>query len=121
MIESTSASKQEAVMLWQGLIAPVLLGLTLFLGLNHEVQALVEAVIVAVTGVIAAFGVEWRKALPLIGGALSAVFALLAGLGLDLPPQVQVGALAVVSAIVAYYTQSQVTAKLSKSSFRLAG
>lgn len=121
LVELSPTKKRESVMVWQGLVAPVVLGLTLFFGLNTEVQGLIDAFVLAVSGVIAAFGVEWRAALPLLGGLIKAGFALVAGFGLDFPPQWQVGALAVISAIVAYYTQSQVVAKPSQSRFGLAG
>jgi hypothetical protein len=118
--ELTPVKKREDVMVWQGLVVPVLLGLTLFFGFSEVVQPLVEAFLLAAGGVVAAFGVEWRAALPLLGGLVKAAFALVAGFGLDLAPNVQVGVLMVVSAVVAYYTQSQVTAKPSQSSLQLA-
>lgn len=120
LAEVEPVKKREDVMVWQGLVVPVLLGLTLFFDFNPTVQPLIEAFLLAAGGVIAAFGVDWRAALPLLGGLVKAAFALVAGFGLELAPNVQVGALMVISAVVAYYTQSQVTAKLSQSSFSLA-
>lgn len=103
--------KQEPVMIWQGLVVPILMGLSLFFNLNTDVQSAVDAFLLAAGGVVAAFGVDWRSAMPLLGGGIKALFSLLAGLGLGLPPHVQVATMAVVSAVVAYVTQSQVVAK----------
>lgn len=112
--------KQEPVLIWQGLVIPGLMGLSLFFGLSTEVQGYLDAVLLAAGGVVAMLGVDWRQALPLLGGLAKAVFALIAGLGLHLAPNVQVGVMALIGVAVAYYTQSQVTAKPARSDFRLA-
>lgn len=103
--------KQEPAALWDGLIIPLLMGITLFFGLNADVQGAVDAVLVAAGGFITMLFVDWRKSLPLLTGLARAVFALIAGFGLHLDPRWQVGVFAVISAVVGWWTSTQVEAK----------
>lgn len=104
-------SPKEPVMIWQGLVIPALLAITLFFHLNGSVQGAVDALLLAIGGAIAAYGVEHRSVFVLLGGLAKAVFALLLAFGFHTPDNVQVGTLALISVVVAFVTQSQVRAK----------
>jgi hypothetical protein len=110
-INGQLVEKQEPAAIWQGLVVPLALGLTLFIGLNTEVQGAVDAVLLAVGGFITMMFVDWRKSLPLLTGLAKSVFALIAAFGLHLEPRWQVGVFAVISAVVGWWTSTQVEAK----------
>lgn len=100
---------RDPVFVTQGVVAFVL-ALTLFFNFNPTVQALVTAVVVAVGGVVAAWLVAAEKALPLLEGLAKAVLALIAGLGVDVPANVQAGVFALLAVITAYWMRGQVVA-----------
>jgi hypothetical protein len=101
----------EEPVMTAGFVATLLMALSLFLGLSAEVQSLVDAVILAGAGVYSAWRLEARSALPLLTGLAKAVLALVAGLGLHVPANVQAGAFAVLAVLGSLYVQSQVVAK----------
>jgi hypothetical protein len=103
--------KQEPAALIPGLVVPMLMAITLFFHLNDDVQSAVDAVLMAAGGFIVMTMVDWRKSLPLLTGLAKAVFSLIAGLGLDMNPSVQIGVFAVISAVVGWWTSTQVEAK----------
>lgn len=88
----------------------VLLAVSLFFNFSTDVQALVNAAIVAVGGVFAAWMVAAEKAVPLLSGAARAVIALMLGLGIDIAPNIQAGIMAVLAAVVAFLMRGQVVA-----------
>lgn len=102
---------REPVVVFQALIVPALMALSLVLGLSDDTQSLVNAALLALGGFVAAVGVSVRSALPLLSGLVKAVIALLLGLGLDVPSNWQAAIMGVVAVAVAYFTQSQVVAK----------
>lgn len=108
---SLPPEKQEPAALWQGLIIPLILGITLFFPLTSGVQGVVDAVILAAGGFVVSTMVDWRKGLPLLTGLAKAVFALIAALGLHMDPHIQIGTFAVISAVVGWWTSTQVEAK----------
>jgi hypothetical protein len=109
--DSLRVEKQEPAALVSGLIVPMLMGITLFFHLNSEVQSAVDAVLLAAGGFVVMTMVDWRKSLPLLTSLAKAVFSLIAGLGLAMNPSVQVGVFAVLSAVIGWWTSTQVEAK----------
>ena len=102
---------REPAALIQGLIVPVLMGLALLFNLTTDVQAIVDAFLLAFGGVAAAVSISVNAALPLLAGFAKAFFALLIGLGLDVPPNWQATVMTVVAVSVAYFTRTQVIPK----------
>jgi hypothetical protein len=102
---------REPVVIFQALVVPALIALSLVLNLSTDTQSLVDAALLALGGLVAAVGVSVRSALPLLSGFAKAVLSLLLGLGLDVPANWQAALMGVIAVAVAFYTQSQVTAK----------
>lgn len=100
---------RDPVFVTQSVVA-LLLALTLFMNLNPTAQGLVNAAIVAAGGVVAAWLVAAEKALPLLEGLAKAVIALIVGLGVDVPANVQAGVFAVLAVFTAYWMRGQVVA-----------
>lgn len=90
--------------------AAALLALSLFLNFSTDVQALVNAAVMAVAGVVSAWAVAAEKAVPLLMGAGRAVLALIAGLGVDIPANVQAGVFAVISVVTMVIVRDRVVA-----------
>lgn len=103
--------RREPIVIFQGLIVPALIAVSLVLNLSTDVQSLTDAVLLALGGIVAAFGVSARAALPLLSGFAKAVIALLLGLGVHVAPNWQAAIMGVIGVAVAFYTQSQVVAK----------
>lgn len=110
-IPDVRVEKQEPAALVSGLVVPVLMAITLFFHLNAEVQGTVDAVLLAAGGIVVMTMVDWRKSLPLYTNLTKAVFSLIAALGLHMDPSIQVGVFAVLSAVVGWWTSTQVEAK----------
>ena len=75
-------------------------------------QGAINAAIVVVAGVVAAFAVSAEKAAPLIAGLIQALIALAASFGLLLAPQVQGALMTLVTAGIAFYIRTQVVANV---------
>lgn len=103
--------RREPIVIFQGLVIPALMAVSLVLNLSTDVQSLTDAVLLALGGIVAAFGVSARAALPLLSGFVKAVLALLLGLGVHVPSNWQAAIMGVIAVTVAFYTQSQVIAK----------
>lgn len=104
------ASREPAI-LWLGLIAPVVAALSAFLWhASPDTQMIVNAAAVAVAGAITAFVVKSDNLLPLITGAVQAVVATVAALGLDLDTNRQATVVVALSAIAAVLVRDRVTA-----------
>lgn len=103
---------RDPVFVVQSAVAAVL-ALTLFLNLNPTLQGLVTAVVVGVGGVVSAWLVAAEKALPLLEGLAKAVLALIAGLGVNIPGNVQAGVFALLAVVTAYWMRGQVVAPVS--------
>lgn len=88
----------------------LILALSLFLNLNPTMQGLVTAVVTALVGVVSAWLVAAEKALPLLAGLARAVIALVIGIGVDVPANIQAGIFAVLAVFVAYMNRGQVFA-----------
>lgn len=117
MSEPFPAPKQEPVMI-VGLVVSILMGVSLAANLSTDVQAYLDAALLAAGGVVTAFMLDWRKALPLLAGLLKAVLALLAGLAVDVPANWQAMGFALITAVSSYFLQSQVTARTSPRALR---
>lgn len=109
--------RREPIVVFQALIVPALMAASLVLNLNTSVQGYVDGALLAAGGFVAAAGVSVRAALPLLAGLVKAVLALVLGLGVDVPSTWQAAIMGVIAVTVAFFTQSQVTAK----NYTLAG
>lgn len=75
-------ASREPALLWIGAIAPIVAAVSAFVfAANPTTQSLVNAVAVAVAGVITAFVVKSDNLLPAITGFIQAAIALIVGLG----------------------------------------
>jgi len=105
---------REPVALVQGFLVPVALAIVLLCQPNPILGGALNTLIMALGGVIAAFGVQRADAaLPLLAGLAKAVLAVLLAWGLPVSEASQTFVLSVVSIIVAYLTRPQVTANTS--------
>lgn len=102
---------REPAVFW-ALVATLAQALLLLLNLDTGVQATANAVILALAGFITAASVSVDAALPAFTGLLKAVFALVIGLGVNLPDTTQVAILAVVTALGAFFVRQNVVAKV---------
>lgn len=118
MSEPVPAPKQEPVMV-VGLVVSVLMAMSLVLNLSTDVQSYLDAALLAAGGVVTAFMLDWRKALPLLAGLFKALLALLAGLAVDIPANWQAMAFALIATLSAYFLQSQVVARTSLRAARV--
>lgn len=100
---------RDPVFTVQSAVAAVL-AITLFFNLSTDIQALVNAVVVALGGVVAAWMVAAEKALPLLEGLAKAIIALIVGMGIDVPANVQAGVFALLAVVTAYWMRGQVVA-----------
>lgn len=104
---------REPAMFVEMLVA-VVLGVLLTLQLDPTVLGYANAAAVAVGGFVTAALVSAEKALPALVGVIKAVVALLLGLGVALPINLETGIIAIVSALGAFYIRSQVDAPVPK-------
>lgn len=96
---------------WLGLIAAaVQLISALFFPLTIEQQGTLNAVAVAVFGLITALAVNAEKAAPLVGGFLQAILACALAFGVHLSPEMQSSAMAFVTTAIALFMRTQVVA-----------
>ena len=96
---------------WLGLIAAAIqLVSALFFPLTVEQQGTLNAVAVAVFGLLTALAVSEEKAAPLVGGFIQAVLACALAFGAHLSPEMQSSAMAFVTAAVALFMRTQVVA-----------
>jgi hypothetical protein len=102
---------REPVVVIQAFIVPALIAFSLVFAFSDITQGLVNAALLAAGGFITAAFVSSRAALPLLSGLVKAVLALVLGLGVSIPANWQAAVLGVVAVAVAFFTQSQVTAK----------
>lgn len=80
------------------------------LPLSDGQQGVVNAVAVAVVGLVTAFAVSAEKAAPAVLGLVQAVLALALAFGLNLDAGVQGAVMAFATALVSAYVRSQVVA-----------
>lgn len=99
------------VALTQGTVVPILIALVPVLGLTAEQTGGIDTVLLALGGVVAAFGVAVDAGLPLLAGLVKAVLAAVLTFGVHVPEAWQTAGLAVLSILVAAWTHTQVTAK----------
>lgn len=99
------------VILTQGTVVPILIALVPVLGLTAEQTGAVDTVLLALGGVVAAFGVAVDAGLPLLTGLLKAALAAVLTFGVHVPEAWQTAGLAVFGFAVAAWTHSEVTAK----------
>ncbi len=100
---------REPAVLVEMLVA-VALGVLLTTPLEPTVLGYANAAVVAAGGFATAGLVSAERALPALVGLIKAVFALVLGLGVALPVNLETGIIAVVSAIGAFYIRGQVVA-----------
>lgn len=92
------------------MVGSVLLAALLLIPMDDGVRGAANAVVVAAAGFVTALLVASDRALPALTGVIKAGFALVLALGVDLPDATQVGILAVVSAVAAFFVRQQVVA-----------
>lgn len=102
--------RRDPVVLTQALIVPTLMALSLLAHLGVDAQAYLDAALLAIGGFVAAAFVSVDAALPALAGLAKAVFALLAGLGLNFDPVLQTTVMGVIAAATAFYVRTQVAA-----------
>lgn len=96
---------------WLGLIAAAIqLVSALFFPLTIEQQGTLNAIAVAVFGLLTALAVSEEKAAPLVGGFIQALLACALAFGAHLSPEMQSSAMAFVTAAVALFMRTQVVA-----------
>jgi hypothetical protein len=107
----TIFGREPAVIL--GLVAAVvqLVSATAF-PLTPDQQGVINAVAVALAGVITAFAVSTDAGFAAVAGLVKAVIALALAFGLDLSPDLQSAIMVVVTAIGAFFVRTQVSAKV---------
>lgn len=92
------------------MLVSVALGVLLTTPLEPTLLAYANAVAVAAGGFLTAAFVKGDQLLPALVGLIKAVFALVLGLGVALPINLETGIIAIVSAIGAAYVRTQVVA-----------
>jgi hypothetical protein len=92
------------------MLVSVALGVLLTAPLEASTLSYANAVVVAAGGVLTAVFVKGDQALPALTGFIKAVFALVIGLGVALPVNLETGIIAIVSAIGTAYVRTQVIA-----------
>lgn len=96
---------------WLGLIAAAIQLFCAFVfPLSIEAQGALNAIAVAVIGVITATQVEHEKLLPAIAGLIQAAIACGVAFGWDIAPENQAAIMAFVSALGAAWLRTQVVA-----------
>lgn len=102
---------REPAVFW-AMVATLLQAVLLLFPLSVDVQGTANAVILALAGFATAAMVSVDAALPALTGLIKAVFALVLSLGMNLPDTTQVGILAVVTALGAFFVRQNVVAKV---------
>lgn len=105
--------KREPAVFW-AMVATLIQAGTLLIPMTAEVQGVVNAAILAAAGFATAAMVSVDAALPALVGLIKAVFALVLGLGIQLPDTFQVGILAVVTALGAFFVRQNVVAPVTR-------
>ena len=100
---------REPAVFFEMLVA-VALGVLLTTPLQEPALGYANAAVVAAGGLLTAAFVKGDQVLPALIGFIKAAFALILGLGVVLPVNLETGILAIVSAIGAAYVRTQVTA-----------
>jgi hypothetical protein len=95
----------------QGVLVPILIALVPVFGWAEGVSGAVNVALLALGGLVAAFGVSVDAGLPLLTGAAKAVVAAVLAFGVHIPETWQAAGLAILSILVASWTHTQVTAK----------
>lgn len=102
---------REPAVFW-AMAATLLQAVLLLFPLSVDVQGAANAVILALAGFATAAAVSVDAALPALTGLIKAIFALVLSLGMNLPDTTQVGILAVVTALGAFFVRQNVTASV---------
>lgn len=98
---------------WLQLTSGLLIFLSPILHLTGEAQGAINAALTALFGFITALAVSREKAAPLVAGLLKALIAVALAFRLDLSPDMQVGIMVGVEAIVGFFLRTQVVAPTS--------
>jgi hypothetical protein len=102
---------REPAVFW-GLVATLLQAVALLLPLTTETQGAVNAATLALAGFLTAAMVSVDAALPALVGLMKALFAVLLALGTNVPESTQVGILALVTALGAFFVRQNVESKV---------
>ncbi len=105
--------------LWLGMVAAaVQMVSSFFVPLTVEQQALVNALAVAVAGVVTQLVVRKEGQAAAVVGFAQAVIALALGFGWGASPEQQAAVMAIVTAAAAMWTRTQVTAPVDEQGHR---
>jgi len=102
---------REPAVFW-ALAATLAQALFLLAPWSDEVHGVINAATLAAAGFLTAAWVSVDAALPALVGLLKAVFAVVLAFGVDFPDTTQVGILAIVTAIGAFFVRQNVEAKV---------
>jgi hypothetical protein len=106
---------REPAVFFEMLVA-IMLGVLVTLRLDEPVHGAATAATVAIGGFLTAAFVSAERALPMLIGAIKAVFALVVTLGVDWDPTLETGVVLVVSALGAFFVRQNVVAPVSAPS-----
>ncbi len=95
---------------WLQLVSGFIIFVSPVFHLDTGQQGALNAVATAVFGVATGLAVSGEKAAPMVAGLIKALIALALAFRFDIPPEMQVGAMVLVEAAVAWYLRTQVIA-----------
>jgi hypothetical protein len=107
---------REPAMILGAIAAAIQLLSATLLPLSVEQQGVLNAVAVAVIGLVTAAAVSAEKAAPAVLGLVQAVLACALAFGLQMSPETQGAAMAFVTAMVSLFVRTQVVAPVPASS-----
>ena len=110
---------REPVAIVQALIVPLLIVAVGLFGWPESTVGVVNALILAVGGAVAALGVSVDAFLPLAAGVAKAALAVALAFNMDISEGAQTAILSAISIVVAFLTRPQVTAK-TQADYKLA-
>lgn len=105
---------QEPVVIWNALVAPILMAAVMLLPFDENTLGVIQAVILAATGLLAAGGLRTDGFFVALSGFAKAVVAFLITFGLPVDERWQTFVLTVITIVgAAVVERPQVTAKAS--------
>lgn len=102
------------VTVWVVFLTTMLMALSLSLDWSQDEQGAANLIIVSVGGVVTAILVRSEDVLPMVVGAIKAVFAGVLAFGLDVDPKWQVVTVIVVEGVGALFVRQQVGAPVQE-------
>lgn len=104
-----NTAQREPAILIMGIVGALIQFISVFVfPLTDEQQGVLNGLVAVLVGAVTAALVSWEKVLPLLVGAVQAVLAVGIAFGLEWTPAQQTTLLALVGAIAAAWTRTQV-------------